>query len=64
MCQESICHHNPVEIKAVSKFWKIEQLSFLQIFFFKTTKFEIPNFYGIQNIDRGLLYLKNSNIPR
>ena len=39
-------------------------MSFLQAFFCKTRKFEIPNFHGIQNMDKSLLFPKNSNMAQ
>ena len=39
-------------------------MSFLQAFFCKTRKFEIPNFHGIQNMNKSLLFPKNSNMAQ
>ena len=47
------------EIKPVWKFWRR-----LLTFFFQNEKIWNTQFYGIQNIDKGLLYPKNWIIPQ
>ena len=60
LCQQLISHHNPVGNKTCFKiFFK---MSFLQMFFSKTTKFELLNFHGIKNMDKGLLFPTISNM--
>ena len=60
MCQVSLWHHIPVGNKTRLKILK--NCLFRRRFFSKSIIFEIPEFHGNENLDRGLLSPKNSSI--